>query len=394
MHPRPPDVENHHRSLSGMAQIIGPHVAGSEMLAASQQRLVSLDALRGFDMFWIIGAESLVKGLRRISDAGPIKFVADQLEHKPWAGFHFEDLIFPLFIFIVGISAVFSLTKTIQQAGQREALKRVFRRTLLLYLLGVFYYGGLAASFEGIRLLGVLQRIALCYFFAALLLCYLQPGHLVAVCVGLLLGYWVLMTFVPVPGAGRANFAEGKNLANYLDSRYLPLRKYDGDHDPEGLLSTLPAIATCLLGVFAGRLLANGCLSSQRKVVYLAAAGVIGVALGWLWGLQFPVIKKIWTSSFVLVAGGYSALLLAFFYQVVDIWKYRQWAQPFVWIGMNPITIYLAVNLIDFGEITRRFVGPGRYFGSYEPLIVALGSLVLEICVLNFLYRRRIFLRL
>jgi predicted acyltransferase len=313
MQARPQDVDNRYRSLSGIREIFGRHPAASQMMATSQERLLSLDALRGFDMFWIIGAESLVKGLRRISDTGPVKFVADQLEHKAWAGFHFEDLIFPLFIFIVGISAVFSLSRTIQQSGRSEALKRVFRRTVLLFLLGVFYNGGLAASFEGVRLLGVLQRIALCYFFAALLFCYLPRRHLVVVCVALLLGYWALITLVPVPGAGRPNFAEGKNLANYLDSQYLPLRKYDGDHDPEGLLSTLPAIATCLLGVFAGLLLANERLSGQRKVVYLAAAGVIGVALGWLWGLQFPVIKKIWTSSYVLVAGGYSALLLAFF---------------------------------------------------------------------------------
>jgi predicted acyltransferase len=368
-------------------------VATGEAQTASA-RLVSLDALRGFDMFWIIGAEGLVQGLRRISDTGPIKFVADQLEHKPWAGVHFEDLIFPLFIFIVGISTVFSLTKTIQQAGRNVAMQRVFRRTLLLYLLGVFYNGGLAASFEGVRLLGVLQRIALCYFFAAVLFCYLQPRHLVAVFVGLLIGYWALMTFVPVPGIGRADFAEGKTLANYLDSRYLPLCKYEGDHDPEGLLSTLPAIATCLLGVFAGLLLAHGRLSDQRKVVYLTCAGVVGVALGWFWGLQFPIIKKIWTSSYVLVVGGYSALLLAFFYQVIDIWEYRTWAQPLVWIGTNPITIYLAVNLIDFGEITRRLLVPARYYGVYGHLIVSIGCLLLEICVLNFMYRRKIFLRL
>jgi predicted acyltransferase len=360
----------------------------------SNRRLMSLDALRGFDMFWIIGAEGLVEGLRQISDKGPIKFVADQLEHKPWTGVHFEDLIFPLFIFIVGVSAVFSLTKAIQQSGRNAALKRVFRRTLLLFLLGVFYNGGLAAGFEGIRLLGVLQRIALCYFFAALLFCYLEPRHLVAVCVGLLIGYWALMTFVPVPGVGHGNFAEGRNLANYLDSRYLPLRKYDGDHDPEGLLSTLPAIATCLLGIFAGLLLAERRLADETKVVYLAGVGVASIALGCLWGLQFPVIKKIWTSSYVLVAGGYSALLLAFFYQVVDIWEYRTWAQPFVWIGMNPITIYLAVNLFDFGEIARRFVGPSRYYGVYGILIVAVGCLVLEIWALNFMYRRKIFLRL
>jgi predicted acyltransferase len=377
-----------------MNQTVASPMAGPENQATSP-RLLSLDALRGFDMFWIIGAEGLVGGLRGVSDTGPIKFAADQLEHKAWEGLHFEDLIFPLFVFIVGISVVFSLTKTIRLSSRNTALRRISRRAILLYLLGILYYGGFARPFADLRLLGVLQRIALCYFFAALLFCYLKPRGLVAVCVGLLLGYWALMTFVPVPGVGSRNFAEGKNLANYLDQQYLPLRKWDGDHDPEGMLSTLPAIATCLLGVFAGLLLENKRVPDQKKVAYLAGAGVAGVAVGWLWGLQFPVIKKIWTSSFVLVAGGYSALLLAFFYQVADIWKYQKWAQPFVWIGMNPITIYMAVNLIDFGQIARRFVGGdiNRYCGVYGHLVVAVASLILELWFLHFLYRRKIFLR-
>jgi len=369
-------------------------IPGSETQTTSP-RLLSLDVLRGFDMFWIIGAAGLVEGLRNISDSGAIRFVADQLEHRPWEGFHFEDLIFPLFIFIVGISTVFSLTKTIRQSGRNAALRRIFRRAALLYLLGIFYYGGFSTPFRDIRLLGVLQRIALCYLFAALLFCYVRPRGLVAICMILLVGYWALMTFVPVPGVGSANFAEGKNLANYIDQRYLPLRKYDRDHDPEGLLSTLPAIATCLLGVFAGLLLISNRIPSQNRVFCLAAAGVGGVALGWFWGLQFPVIKKIWTSSFVLVAGGYSALLMALFYQVVDVWKYRKWAQPFIWIGENPITIYMAVNLIDFGSIAQRFVGGdiNRYCGVYGRLVLVAASLILELWILSFLYRRKIFLR-
>jgi predicted acyltransferase len=275
------------------------------------------------------------------------------------------------------------------------ALKRIVRRAAVLYVLGIIYYGGFATPLKDIRLLGVLQRIALCYLFASLLFCYLEPRALFAVCVGLLVGYWALMTFVPVPDVGMANFAEGKNLANYFDKQYLPLRKYDGDHDPEGLLSTLPAIATCLLGVFAGLLLRNKSISDQRKVAYLAGAGMAGVVLGWLWAVQFPVIKKIWTSSFVLVTAGYSALLVALFYQVVDIWKYQKWAQPFVWIGVNPITIYMAVALIDFEGIARRLVGGdiNRYCGVYGTLVVAVGSLIIELWFLRFLYSRKIFLR-
>jgi len=373
---------------------VASSIASSETHTTSQ-RLLSLDALRGFDMFWIIGAEGLVEGLRKISDRGPIKFVANQLEHKAWEGLHFEDLIFPLFVFIVGVSIVFSLTKTLQESPRSAVLKRIFRRAGLLYLLGIIYNGGFATAFNDIRLLGVLQRIALCYLFATILFCYLKPCGLVTVCVALLIGYWALMTFLPVPEVGSGNFAEGKNLANYLDRQYLPLRKYDGDHDPEGLLSTIPAIATCLIGVFAGLLLGNKNVSGQRKVAYLAGAGVAGVALGWLWDLQFPVIKKIWTSSYVLVTGGYSALLLALFYQVVDIWKYQKWVQPFVWIGVNPITIYMAVNLIDFGQIAQRLVGGdiNHYCGAYGHLVINVTGLMLELWFLHFLYRRKIFLR-
>ena len=359
------------------------------------QRLLSLDALRGFDMFWIVGAESLVSGLRKISDTGPIKLLADQLEHKPWAGFHFEDLIFPLFVFIIGVSLVFSLTKTIAQSGRRTAVLRILRRSALLYLLGILYYGGLSTPLEKIRLLGVLQRLALCYLFASLLFCFLKPKALVGVCAGILIGYWALLSFVPVPGHGAGNFAEGMNLANYLD-KFLPLRKWDGDHDPEGLLSTLPAIANCLLGVFAGLLLQNSAVPDRKKVGYLIAGGLACLAMGWLWHLNFPVIKKIWTSSFVLVASGYSCLLLAVFYQVIDVWKWQKWALPFVWIGANPITIYFGGRFIDFEGLAKLLVGGegNQYFGRYGELVLALTTLALGFWFLRFLYQRKIFLRL
>ena len=152
-------------------------------------------------------------------------------------------------------------------------------------------------------------------------------------------------------------FDKGMNLANHLDYQYLPGRKYDVYWDPEGLLSTLPAIGTCLLGVFAGLLLRNRSIDDQRKVLWLLVGGAVSLAAGFLWGLQFPIVKKIWTSSFVLVAGGYSAILLGVFYQVVEIWNYRKWCQPFVWIGMNSITVYLANNIIGFRRLAARFVG-------------------------------------
>jgi predicted acyltransferase len=363
--------------------------------ATAHARLMSLDALRGFDMFWIIGADALVEGLKKISDGGAVRMLADQLSHVPWAGFHFEDLIFPLFVFIVGVSLVFSLTKTIEQSGRQAAVSRIFRRAAILYCLGVLSYGGFSTPLAEIRLLGVLQRIALCYLCAGLLFCYFKPKALARICAGLLVGYWALLSFVPVPGHGAGNFAEGMNLANYVDQQFLPLRKWDGDHDPEGILSTLPAIASCLLGVFAGLLLRNPVLPERKKVNRLIVAGIAGLAAGWLWHLNLPVIKKIWTSSFVLVAGGYSCLLLAAFHQIIEVWKWRKWAAPFVWIGVNPITIYLGMEVIDFEKIARSFVGGAvnGWFGRYGQLVLALTTLAFVLWFLRFLYQRKIFLR-
>ena len=216
------------------------------------RRLKSLDALRGFDMFWIAGGEQVIHSIRKFSDAGIVVFLDTQFLHRDWEGLTFYDLIFPLFLFIVGVSLVFSLNKTLDEKGGRATFVRIVRRSLLLYILGVIFSSGSLTSIEEIRLMGVLQRIAISYFVTGILYIKLRPRGLVLACIVLLVGYWALMTFVPVPGIGAGNFQEGTNLANYIDKHYLPLHKYDGDHDPEGLLSTLPAISTCLLGVFAG----------------------------------------------------------------------------------------------------------------------------------------------
>jgi predicted acyltransferase len=201
----------------------------------------------------------------------------------------------------------------------------------------------------------------------------------------------------------RGSYIQGVNLTAYLDQRFLPGRKYDGTYDPEGLLSTMPAVVTCLLGVFAGLLLRNAAIGDQRKVNYLLSAGAAGVVLGLVWGLEFPVIKKIWTSSYVLVAGGFSSILLGIFYWVADVKKYRKWCQPFVWIGMNSITVYLVNNFTGgfANRLGRRLVGGDvqRFFDQRVgqgagSLVLAITGLLLAIWFVHFLYRRKIFLRL
>jgi predicted acyltransferase len=391
---------------------------------------MSLDALRGFDMFWIVGADSLVQALAAMRANPVTSFFATQLDHVEWDGFRFYDLIFPLFVFMVGASLVFSLSRTLEQHGRTEALKRIVRRSVLLFLIALIYSGGFAREWPDIRLLGVLNRIALAYFFASIAFCYLRTRGLIALCASLLIVYWALMTFVPIRDiqleksnlarlaeqTGTTNamtlflnttnrvtghFEKGFNLANHLDFQYLPGKKWDTYWDPEGLLSTLPAIATCLLGVFAGLLLRSPTIAARKKVIYLFAAGALSVVAGFLWGLQFPVIKKIWTSSYVLVAGGYSAMLVGLFYLIVDVWKYRRWCQPFVWVGMNSITIYMANNIIGFERLAQRFVG-GNFKNFLDTHIMqGLGELAIACVALGigfalvyFLYRKKIFLRL
>ncbi len=404
----------------------------NEPHSPAPSRLMSLDALRGFDMFWIMGGDALASSLGKLSKDPVTQTIASQLSHVEWAGFHFYDLIFPLFVFIVGVSIVFSLNKAIEQHGLAGALKRVFTRFAIMFAVALFYSGGFSSAWPDIRLLGVLNRIALCYLGAALIFCLFRDRWkaIASVAGGLLVGYWALMTFVPFPDLRPVNasgepaagqmtatsiaqlnwgttnslkgvFEPGLNLAHYVDAKYLPGKKWDKTWDPEGLLSTIPAIGSCLLGVLAGLLLRHQRVEERRKVGILMAAGVVSVIAGFAWGTQFPVIKKIWSSSFVLVTAGYSALLLGAFYLVIDVWKKQWWCQPFVWYGMNPITVYLADNLLGFRRVASRLLGTDvkAFFDThitdgFGDLMLSFGEIGIGLCLVWFLYRRRIFLRL
>jgi predicted acyltransferase len=327
-----------------------------------------------------------------------VTFLVGQLTHKDWEGFTFYDLIFPLFVFLAGTSIVYSLGRLLEEQGRSAALRRVLKRTALLYLLGVFYYGGIQDGLEQIRWVGVLQRIAISYGAAAGLYLLFRGRFrpLVIVCALILAAYWALLSFVPLPGETGISFAEGKNWANYIDQHYLPGRKWDGQWDPEGLLSSLPAVSTCLLGVFAGMLLRSETTSPGTKGALLLFAGAVLVAAGYFWGLQLPIIKKIWTPSYVLVAGGYSFVLMGLFYLVIDVWQWRGWTAPFVWIGMNALTVYVAANVIDLHDLANRLMGGEitAWLGRWSDLVNAVVSLAIALLFVRFLYRKQVFLRL
>lgn len=360
-------------------------------------RLVSIDALRGFDMIWITGLEELVKALCAALPSGLSAVIADQLEHRAWVGFAFYDLIFPLFVFLAGISLVFSLGRICSGGGRGAAVLRVVRRTAILYLLGVISYGGISKGLEHVRWVGVLQRIALSYCGASLLFLAFRGRWkpLLAVCVLILLGYWGLFALVPVPGGGPDPFVEGSNWANYLDQHYLPGRRWDGQWDPEGILSGLPAVSSCLLGVLAGLFLRARALKPSTRVAALVGVGAVLVALGYLWGLQFPVIKKLWSPSYVLVAGGFSSILTGLFYLVIDVAHVRAWTTPFLWVGRNAIVAYMAWNVVPYEALAQRLVGGpiAGSLGAWGTVLVTGTALGLGMSLLAFLHRRGIFLR-
>lgn len=385
---------------------------------------MSLDALRGFDMFWIAGGGLIVGALERWTANPLMAAVKQQLTHVAWNGFRFYDLIFPLFVFMVGASISYSVPRSLERSGRAATIRKILTRGVLLFLIGLFYSGGLSTPPAELRMLGVLNRIALCYTAAALLFVFLGRRALVGVWLGLLLGYWALMGLTPIrdirldaqpmadlaSAKGETNamvlfqetqarvtgkYDPGYNLANHLDFQYLPGRLYDRYYDPEGLLSTLPAIASCLLGLFAGLFVQAPGRTPVARSLGLIGAGVASVVIGSLWGLEFPVIKKLWTSSFVLVAGGYSLVLLGMFHQVIDVWGWRTWCQPFVWVGSNALTIYLAAQILGFRRIAERLAGaPAKsVFGAGADTLIALVAVLVLFAFARFLYRRQLFLR-
>jgi predicted acyltransferase len=362
-------------------------------------RLKSIDTLRGFDMLWIMGGSGLVGSLYGVFGGQSLGWLNEQMEHVPWDGFHFMDLIFPLFLFIAGLSFPFSLAKKRSlQIPNRKIVPSLIKRALLLVLLGLIYNGLLKWHFTDFRFASVLAHIGLGWFFGALICLYSKKiSTLVYWIVAILVGYGALNLFVLSPEATGTNpFLPENNIVCQFDRWFLPGALYKSIFDPEGILSVIPSIATALMGMVAGSYLRqNTSHSPERKSGMYLFAGVSFVVLALLFSLIIPINKALWSSSFVLLTGGIGLSLFGLFYWIIDVRKKDRWTLFFRVIGMNSITIYMSQAIVNFYGIGEFFLG-----GIASKLPTACGSLLLNVgyiavcwLFLWFLYRMKVFVK-
>lgn len=309
------------------------------MEPAQHQRIISLDAFRGF----VIAAMILVDSL---SSRGA---VYSQLRHARWNGWTFADTVFPFFLFIMGISIELSFTSRKENGITRSHLYlQIMRRTVILFALGLFMSNYPAFRLSTFRIPGILQRIALCYFFTSLIVHKYGPRVQSYWLFGLLASYWLMMRFIPVPGVGVGLLEPGRNFASYVDSLFLKghMSPYHVTWDPEGLVSTIPAIGTTLFGALCGNLLLST-MSQCKKAIIMICAGVALLFLGIILSLLLPLNKYLWTSTFSIFMAGLSFLFFSIFYYLIDVKGYKSWATVFVIFGMNSIAIYCLPEILD-----------------------------------------------
>ncbi len=365
------------------------------------KRLHSLDALRGFDMFWIMGGGEIFAALAALTGWPILQWWASELEHVPWHGFHFEDMIFPLFLFIAGISFPFSMAKRYYGVENRKTLYiHVIKRGLTLVLLGIIYNNAINFDFANMRYASVLGRIGLAWMFAALIFMNTKAIRTKVIWFwGILVSYWLLLLLFPAHDLGPFDpFTMQGNLPGYIDRLLLPGKFCCYIYgDSEGIMSAIPAISTALLGMLTGRYIMSQYLSDnpRRKVLYMALTAVGLMIIGQVWNLFFPINKYLWSSSFVCWVGGLSMLLFSVFYLVIDVWNYKKWTLFFVVIGMNPLTIYLAQTVIGFNISTKFFFSgiSALLPHSWEPLVSSIGYTAVGWTFLYILYKKKIFLK-
>jgi predicted acyltransferase len=372
-----------------------------EPAARRAARLVSLDAFRGI----------AIAAMILVNNPGSWKTTYGPLQHADWNGCTPADLVFPCFLFIVGVATTFSLAhRRRQQGGRAPLLASIVRRTLILFALGLLLNGFPSFEWELLRLPGVLQRIAVCYFFAAVIVMTCSVRGQALIGLGLLSSYWVAMKLVPVPDFGAGGLGPGKNLAAYIDSVLLQGHTLYHRSDPEGILSTLPAIATTLSGVLTGHWLRSH-RAPLEHAAGLFVAGNAGVIFGLILDGAFPINKNLWSSSFVLFTSGVALNVLGLCYWLIDVHGYRRWAKPFVVYGTNPIVAYVLSSLVTKVLLVWRIPSPGGAKVHIKPylfehvflplgspinasLYYAIAYTLLWLGVTALLYRKRIFIKI
>jgi predicted acyltransferase len=364
---------------------------------AAPTRLFSLDSLRGFDMFWIMGGEEIFHGMAKATGSPFWGAIANQFTHPDWNGFHLYDLIFPLFLFMAGVSTPFSVGRELEKGKTRQQLLlRVIKRAFILVLLGLVVNNGIKIMpISEIRFPSVLGRIGIAYMFANIIYLYSKERWQMFWFAFFIIGYWLLLKFTSAPGFPIGDLTMKGNFASYVDRSILPGRLYLGIHDPEGLFSTIPAISTGILGILTGILLKKGGITQMRKVAIMSAVGVIFLILAQIWNLDFPINKNLWTSSFVLHVGGLSLLLMALFYYIIDVKGYKKWAFYFRVIGMNSILIYISGHFIKWDYTNEGFFGwIGQLVGDpFNIVVMAICYVMVKWVFLYYLYTKKTFLR-
>ncbi|AFY45380.1 Heparan-alpha-glucosaminide N-acetyltransferase [Nostoc sp. PCC 7107] len=370
-------------------------------------RLVSLDVFRG------IAIASMIL----VNNPGSWDYIYPPLDHAEWHGCTPTDLVFPFFLFIVGVAMPFSFAKyTPENRPTATVYQRILRRGLILFALGLFLalftltldwlIKGITPNFSTLRIMGVLQRISLAYVIAALAVLNLSRRGLWILAAVILIGYWLAMQFIPVPGFGAGNLTPEGNLGGYIDRIILGKHIYrSGSFDPEGLFSTLPAVVTVFLGYFTGDWLRTQPIKS-RTSINLVIFGLITLIIGQLWGFIFPINKQLWTSSYVLFTAGWALLTLALCYELIEVRHFRRWGLPLEVMGLNAIFLFVASGIFTRILLKTKIGSSTTYTWIYEHLFrpwagTFNGSLIFAIIMVLFwwtilygMYRRRCFFKI
>jgi predicted acyltransferase len=364
-------------------------------------RLASLDVFRGIT----------IAGMVLVNNPGTWSHIYWPLEHAEWHGWTPTDLIFPFFLFIVGVAIPLAFGRRIESDGsKRDLYGKVVKRALIIFALGMFLAGFPYFHLSTIRIPGVLQRIAVCYLFASIIFLNTKVRTQIIVTIALLLIYWLLLTRLQAPGFSTGDLSKEGSVASFVDRVIFGphIWKQGKVYDPEGLLSTIPAIATTLLGVLTGQWLRTG-RSQYEKVTGLFIAGAGCLVIGWCWNPFFPINKSLWTSSYVFFTGGLALEFLALCYWLIDIKQYQRWAKPFVVFGVNAIVLFVGTGMMAIlmgriklpwggGQISLQGWIFQKLFLSWASpinasLAYAIVFILLWLGLMWILYSRRIFIK-